>query len=61
VSAKQWEIHATLKYHTTVCIEAETAEEAMVKFHEMDWVDDGLSGAECINHFAHTMPKQVYP
>lgn len=46
----QYTVRMRLTYATTVTVEATTKEEAMEKAEKMQVVDDGLVGAELINH-----------
>ena len=42
---RQWSVSARVEYDTTITVEAETAEEAMQKANDRDWIDAGEAGA----------------
>ena len=50
MSDRQFEVLARIVFRTTVTIDADSPEEARVKFNTCDWADDGLNGAEMTDY-----------
>lgn len=55
----QFTISARLDFNTTVTVEADTAEEALLKFDRGEFVDDGMGGAEMVDWDQNGQPKAL--
>lgn len=56
---KQFAIQMTLTYRSTVTVEADDEEQALAKAQAVEFVDDGMSGAELTDWAAHGRPQDV--
>ena len=53
----KFEISARISYDTVVTVDAESADEAMEKFKELEWADDGLALASVSDREAKSAPR----
>jgi hypothetical protein len=58
MSVKQYTINCRVEYNATVVVDADTPEEALARFSDMDWADDGHNGAELVNFSATGKPRE---